>query len=258
MVKKTLGYSIIPIIALFFCLNPAVARNDALGGVHLFQNFFKDTPISEVPYLEGAFQYEDYEHATGLRLEAQGGYSITPKFEIEAGLGIINYDPEHGDDETGLSDLLISGRYDLSGLFSLPPGGTKFAAGGYFTLPTGDEDVGEDKTDFGLFGAIRHPYTGGPVLTATLGIDSIEVIDRHGDDDRETSLQLGAGVMFPLDNFFSFIGELSFKSEIDYSLLSGGIDYKLRKYNRIRGCLGFGLDDGAPDFSLRVSYLGYF
>ena len=52
----------------------------------------------------------------------------------------------------------------------------------------------------------------------------------------------------------SFLQKL-FKTDVDYGMLSGGVDYILNNSHRVRGFLGIGLDDGAADFTLFVSYL---
>jgi hypothetical protein len=51
---------------------------------------------------------------------------------------------------------------------------------------------------------------------------------------------------------------LSIRTEGDYILLSGGVDYPMKSGGRLRGALGLGLDDGAPNFALRGGYyLGF-
>jgi hypothetical protein len=44
----------------------------------------------------------------------------------------------------------------------------------------------------------------------------------------------------------------------DYMNLTVGADYKLKSNIRLRGGLGLGLDDGAPDFMLFTSFLFFF
>jgi hypothetical protein len=46
-----------------------------------------------------------------------------------------------------------------------------------------------------------------------------------------------------------------FKTAVDYAMLSGGVDYLLQNNGRVRGALGIGLDDDAPDVMFLVSYL---
>jgi len=48
--------------------------------------------------------------------------------------------------------------------------------------------------------------------------------------------------------------ELNIRTEGDYILLSGGLDYALQGGGRLRGALGLGVDNGAPNFALRGGY----
>ena len=75
-------------------------------------------------------------------------------------------------------------------------------------------------------------------------------------DKRETSMEIGSGLIYPLDKQMNIVGELVIKSEFDYMMLSGGLDYKTVK-GRIRGAIGLGLDDGpaCPDFQIMAGYL---
>ena len=70
----------------------------------------------------------------------------------------------------------------------------------------------------------------------------------------ETSLNIGAGAIYPINEQLNLVGELFMQSEGDYMMLSGGVDYNLGS-GRIRGALGLGLDDGAPDIKIMGGYL---
>ena len=88
-----------------------------------------------------------------------------------------------------------------------------------------------------------------------MGLDWLETVDALGVDDRELSLLLGAGAIYPINAQINIIGEVNFRSNVDFIFLTGGVDYKFFRGDRLRGVLGIGLDDGAPDFSATVSYL---
>lgn len=38
----------------------ASGQNSTMGDIHLFQSFFRDTPISETGYRGGLFRYDNY------------------------------------------------------------------------------------------------------------------------------------------------------------------------------------------------------
>lgn len=238
--------------ALCFLISGTVFSQDGLDDVHLFQAFLRDAPITSTIYAEGGLDYWDYENGSTLYVGAQGGYPINPQIEVNAGLDFVNISPDKGDGQSGLSDLTIAGRYAIS------PKNAKISAGGFLTLPIGEEKVGASKLNFGGFGALRHPLNNGMVITATMGLDFLETTNYEGDSDRETSLVLGGGAIYPTSDHLNVIGELMLKTKIDYLMLSGGADYKLQAGSRVRGALGIGLDDGAPDLTIMFSFLHFF
>ncbi len=175
----------------------------------------------------------------------RGGYPFTPKFELDAGLDFINTNPDNnGEGESGLSDLFVLGKYKVYEQT------TKITAGGYITLPIGSEKLGQENFNFGAFGALRHPLQTKTALTAALGLDFLEF-----GDDREFSILLAGGLVQQLNNQVNLVGELKIETERDYAMLSGGIDFELNSAGQLRGALGLGLDDGAPDIALLASYL---
>jgi hypothetical protein len=251
--------------ALMFGAGVLFAQNGS-DDVHLFENFFRDATIAGAMYGEGGLVYDSYDGGNVLSLGAQGGYPIMPDLELNAALSFMSYSPDAGDGTSGISDLLVSGRYNVV------PENTRISVGGYVTLPIGSEKLfGQNSLDFGAFGAARHPLDNGMVVTGTLGLDFYEaktitvgdykivngqvVYDTKEETDHETSLALGGGLIYPHSEQLNFVGEAVLHTKGDYFLISGGADYKLQSGGRVRGSLGIGLDSGAPDFSLSLSYL---
>ena len=256
--KKALVIMIVLTLGFVFSAYPVLAENTTLDDVHLFQTFFRDSPIATTHYGEAFLQYDNYSFGTRTFLGLKGGFSIDPKLEIGARAGLINADPDHGDSKFGISDILVSGRYDITDHMTFMPEKTKLSAGGYLTLPTGKKRTWEDKTDFGAFCALRHPMNNGLVLTSVLGLDFLDNVDRDGNYSHETSFLLGGGIISPVNDQLDIVSELNIWTEGDYALLSSGFDYRLETGSRVRGVLGIGLDDGAPDVSLMVSCLQSF
>ena len=227
------------------------AQDAVLSDVHLFQTFLRDAPISKNIYAEGGLSYSDFDNASIFGIALQGGFPINPKIEIGANWGFLNFSPENGDGESGLSDLTVSGRYLIM------PEKTNIAAGAFITLPVGKEEIGQSTTDFGAFGALRHPLNNGMVITGVIGLDFLEI--KTGDDsDRETSLLVGGGLIYPATDQLHILGEFNLQTEGDFAMISGGVDYRLKMGSKIRGMLGLGLDDGAPDFMIMGSFLHFF
>ena len=251
--------------ALMFIAGILFAQNGS-DDVRLFQSFFRDATITSVPYGEGGLVYNGYDGGSVLSLGAQGGYPLMPELELNAALSFMSYSPDGGDGTSGISDLLVSGRYNVV------PDNTKISVGAFVTLPIGSDKLyGQNNLNFGAFGATRHPLDNGMVFTGTLGLDFYEVkkftvgdykivngevvYDTKEETDYETSLVLAGGLIYPHSEQLNFVGEAVLRTEGDYFLISGGADYKLQSGGRVRGALGIGLDDGAPDFSLLASYL---
>ena len=239
-VKMTCMISVL-VLLLFV---PVINAQTNTDEVRLFESFFFDVPISEKPYVQGGLEYASLNDGSILDIGAQGGYALNEKMEIQAGWGFRNLSPEVGDSQSGISDLALYGRYKL-----VNSGPTNFAAGAMITLPIGSEDVGQGTMDFGGFGAVRHSLDNGMTLTGRIALIFYEV-----GDDRETSFNLGAGTIYPINEKLSSVSEFSLHSEGEYMILTSGIDYNMGS-GRVRAGLGIGLDDGAPDIKIMGGYL---
>lgn len=248
-------------VVMLFMLVPAglVLAQDT-ENVHLFQNFFHDATVAKTPYGAAGLGYSSYDAFSEIDGEVVAGYPVNEKVEVGVGLRYMNWSPEDGDGQGGLADPYITGRYLIK------PGPTQIAAGGYATLPIGSEDVGQGHLNFGAYGAVRHQLEK-MTITGTVGLNFYE-IEKLGDfdfetgefkkeTDRENYLSIGAGVIYPVNDALHVIGELNMKTDIDYMLLSGGVDYNMGNVS-YRGALGIGLDDGAPDLQIMASYLLHF
>jgi hypothetical protein len=219
--------------------------------VRLFQSYFFDTPIANTNHVQPALSHSSFDHFSILTIGANGGYVVNPKLEVLGGLDYIStsYDNDNIDGQSGLSDLTLVGRYKLT---EGKP--TQFAAGAKLTLPIGSEDVGAGHFNFGGFAAVRHPLKNGMVVTGNVALLLEETVNNKGEDDRESSLELAGGVIYPMNKKVNIVGELTIKGDKDYMLLSGGVDYAMGN-GRLRGALGIGLDDNAPDFQIMAGYL---
>lgn len=247
---------------------PANAQT-GLNNVHLFQSYFFDAPITTVIYGEGGLEYstsgESNVDVNTLFINAKGGYPINEKIEVGAQLGFMNYSVKAGgssNSESGLSDLSVFGRYHITQNEQL-----NFSAGGMLTLPIGSDKVGQGDLDFGFFGAARYQLQNGVILTGNLGLIFYEYqttgtkqtgpnpwdIEYVEKTERDNYLNIGVGGIYPVNEQLSAIGEFVLKSGMDYMMISAGADYLLGS-GRVRGGLGLGLDDAAPDFQIFLSY----
>ena len=242
------------------------ASQDMQNDVHFFQFFNKDGGIDPNPYVDAGVAYYDYDQASAYSLGIQGGMSLMSKLQLDCEINLVNWDPDYGQQEAGMSDLLVSVRYLV-----LSPGEAEFAqdftsgmqvtAGGYVILPIGSEEIEQGNLGLGVFSAARYPLEMGLVLAANVGFDYIETDNWSStSDDYELSLSLGIGAIYPLNEQLSIVGELHKKTEIDYLLLSGGVDYQLDFGGHIRGAIGRGFTDtvygiGATDFMFTARFM---
>ncbi len=248
------------VLAAALLITLPVQAQKGVNNVHLFQSYFYDAPIANAGYAEGGLMYltskQDNPYGGDIKTSAfmpgiQGGYPINDKTELEASLRYISANTDWGQDdksESGISDLDVYGRYKVYDKKQ-----TSISVGGMLSLPIGSEDVGESTLDFGGFGALRHTLQNGLALAGTLGLFFDETKDEKGDTEHESYLNIGFGGIYPLNPQLNLIGELNLRTEGDYMLLTAGADYLLGS-GRVRGALGLGLDDGAPDFLLMGSY----
>lgn len=225
-------------------LSQSLHGQNYLNEVHLMQNFFRDAAVSSRPYGDAAFQFNDFDGGNNINIGIQGGLPVQSQFEMMAGWAFISFNPSVGEGESGLSDILVAGKYHL------PANSAQFSVGGFITLPIGEENLGQGNTNLGGFGAVRYPLAEATVITGAAGLNLLEF-----GDDRELSLQIGGGIIHQLQEALHLVGELNIESETDFAMLSGGIDYALQTGSRLRGMLGIGLDDGAPDLSLLGTFL---
>ena len=228
-------------IAIFFIPNTSHAQGNQTEA-RLFQNYFLDGSQVGKFYGEAGLNFSDFDFVNLFSIGGRAGFPIGMNFEAGLELNYLSFDPNNGDNVSGLSDLSFIGRYLVS------DGPTDISIGGSITLPVGDEDVGQGDVDLGVFGALRHPASDQLSITGTLGIDFLE----QG-DDYEASLQLGGGIIYRTQPNLYLIGELNFITELDFALLSFGVDYVLDSNAHLRPAVGLGLDDGAPDFALLLS-----
>ncbi|NOZ60735.1 MAG: hypothetical protein GXO74_03555 [Calditrichaeota bacterium] len=266
--KAVLRSTLMLLFILFLFSMPATAQN-GLNNVHLFQSYFFDAPIATTVYGEGGLEYATSSQSSvssnTLFLNAKAGYPVNEKIEAGAQIGFTNYSVKVGSSsssESGLNDLGIYGRYNITQNKQL-----NFSAGGMITLPIGSDKIGEGNLDFGFYGAVRYQLENGLVLAGNLGIIFYEYqtmetkqtgpnpwdVELVKGSDRDNYLNLGIGGIYPINEQLNAVGELVLKSGMNYTMLSAGADYLLGS-GRVRGALGLGLDDAAPDFQIMASY----
>ena len=243
----------------------AQEKSVALDEIHSFQTFLRDAQIAKGMYGEGGLVFDNYQYGSGFKLGVQGGYPVTPQIEVGGAFGFRSFNADQGGSSSGITDITLSGRYNVV------PAPAKISAGGYVTLPVGNDKIGEGHLNFGAFCSARYPLSNGMVVFGTAGLDfqETETVEVTFDPvthqpitekktDYESSFLIGGGAIYPLNEQLNVIGELNIRTKGDYILLTGGGEFNLQPNSKIRGAIGLGLDDGAPDFSIMASFLQYF
>lgn len=243
-------------VLVIFCIGLVFLKSTSLqaqNSVHLMQSFQYDAPVSANIYGEAGLLYVNFADAdvTETIIAARGGIPLNKKMEVVVQLAYVNITPKNFEALSGLADIGLYGRYNF-----YKKGTTTISAGPFFTLPIGDEDVGQDNFNYGGFCALRHSLQNGMVLTGNVGLEFYETWEWTGNKMEEkytNQLLIGAGVIYPLSKATHIIGEFYLKGDMDYSVLSCGLDHKLGP-GRIRAGIGIGLDDGAPDLMIAGGY----
>jgi len=258
--------------------SPVVSTSATLNDVRLFQSFFEDAPVIKSNYVHPAFAYRDYDAMSTINIGAMGGHPINPKLDVEADLyySSVSYDIKGAEGQSGITDLGLHGKYNLKSERDQVA-----SVGAYISLPIGSEDIGQGNLNFGGFGAYRKALNSGMVFTANAGLYFYEVpkaVDTGFDEDdfdfraglakaakveaagdveteHQTRFRLGAGIIYPMSNKkTNLVGEFVLMTKIDYMMLSCGVDHALSNGAKLRGGIGLGLDDGAPDMMLMAGY----
>ena len=222
------------------------AQSNTKDDVRFFEHFFDDAAVVKSMHVEAFGIYADSDTADAFVIGAQGGMPINSQLDVGARWAFISADGDNGGSESGISDIDLWGRYQLKSQSK-----ANITVGGTLTVPIGDEDIGQDRLNFGGFAAARMPLNNGMVVMGSVGLNFVEGFD----DDRELSIHLGGGAIYQLNSQTHVTGEVGIDTEEDYFALTGGIDHKISSAGRIRGALVVGLDDGAPDFALQGGFL---
>ncbi len=231
---------------LLFSSTNSFAQRDTFDDVRLFQSFFRDAPIAPNLYAEGSYTYSNFDFLDRTTIGAQAGYAPTPKIEIGGGAYYVNRMPVEVDQGTrALADVSVYGRYNFI------DEETKFSGGVFGTVPVGSKEIGEGNINFGVFSAVRHPVSEFVILTGTLGVDFLDTAI----EDYEASINMGGGIIYEAGEDFFMISEFSIRSDLDYSAVSTGIDYRLLEFARFRLNLLLGVDQNAPDYGVKGGLL---
>ena len=251
---------IVSVLSLLLLTLPAVAQNPTSGSDRLFLAFAEDaTVIDESQWWEVQVEFADGDIVDATIVRGIVAIRARPNLEIGGRVGFGNTDtPAPFPDGSGATDLDAWAKYYLGSSSS----NTEFAVGGIVTIPTGDDTAGLGFDSFGLgaFGSVRHRLERA-IITGHAGLRL------NGDGmflgspgvDGKTSVHLGGGVIVPLSDQVTAVGELYYEgerfdgAESDVRIL-GGINWRVNQRGMVRFAVALGLEDGAPDAQLLGGY----
>jgi hypothetical protein len=224
-------------------VSPAYSATANLQDVHLFNSWVADAVFTPGVDVEPAFLFSFYDQANLWFGGARTAIWVAPNVEVGGRFGWAGADPDNGPSGSSFGDLDLFARYRMPVDF---PG--TLAAGTELRLPTGSADAGQDNTFVRIFGAFRQEMAGAFTFTANL---AFEYLDFLGDD--ANGIAVGFGSLIPISGSLTTIVEFNLKTAFEYAIVTGGLDYELPPGGHLRGAVGIGLNDEAPDVELQIA-----
>jgi len=237
------------------------ANTPTYGADRLFMNFAEDATIIDGQWWEGQFAWSDGDAPYTIDtmvLRVVAAINLKPNLEVGGRAGFGDTDADGGGpDGSGATDFDLYGKWH----FGASQQGTEFAAGGIVTIPTGDDTAGLGYDAFSVagFGSFRHRFEQF-VLTGNLGVRANgDGAFRGAEFDGDLSAFGGAGIIYPISDQVSFIGEVDFESSRfdggkSMTDVTGGLNWHLSNRGIARVALSIGLADGSPDTTLTGGY----
>jgi hypothetical protein len=182
-----------------------------------------------------------------------------PELELGARLAIIHFDPDFGGSETGVTDIDIWGKYQFYKTHSL-----MLSGGILLTLPTGSDDIihpnASGEVNVEAFAAGRYQADRKTAIVGHFFLrkNSDADIDGGAELDGELQVGFGAGAIYEMTPQLNLIGQLNFATEAyeefdNFIQLTGGAEFKVDSNLSLRGGLGLGLDEGAPEWEIMLA-----
>jgi hypothetical protein len=208
--------------------------------------------------MEGQFRYQDFDGGSSFIFGGYGAVTVAEDFEVGAFVGFESLDPDGDDGESGLLDIDVYGRYNFEPI-QTDAADIYTTSGLLISLPVGSEDLLQETLDVEGFGAARFAFDTF-VLTGALGLRLNGDHERDGgggqrEIEGDLSVFLAGGGLVPISETVTLTGELDIETarfdggESDVRL-TPGIDVIAGETLHLRGGVGIGLSDGAPDLEL--------
>lgn len=256
-------------MALLAACGPVLASMEVSGDHRLLGAFVEDGAIVKKGWLEAAARYSRF---AGGR-DVTGTITAAFRFgrDVEAGLvlGVLDRTRDAGSnlfgaplttpvDGTGFADAQIYAKYRvLRSPFEMAIGATT-------TIPMADEGraLGPGTAQSSAFVGLRKSFSAA-TLVWSLGVAGHDDSRAPGGAEGHETGQFGAGLLVPLSYEWIFLGEINYRGSAygrdgnDLRALAG-LDWRPADNVVLRGGLGAGLSDAAPDLSATLSAAFHF
>jgi opacity protein-like surface antigen len=244
---------------------PLSAAADVTQNDRLLQRPEWDGAVISNNWIEGSLRFQSWD-IDGFEFDAWllGPTFMTslpnlPALELGARMALIHFDPDFGSSETGVTDIDIWGKYQFYKTHSL-----MLSGGLLLTLPTGSDDIihpsASGEVNVEVFAAGRYQADRRTALIGHFFLrkNSDADIDGGGELDGELQAGFGVGAIYEMTRQLNLIGQFNFATEAyedmdNFIQLTGGAEFKVNSNFSLRGGLGLGLDDGAPEFELMIA-----
>lgn len=250
-------------LLVFLSLFTVNAMADLTQNDRLMQRPEWDGAVMQTNWIEGTLRYQEWDTDFG---DAEV-WSIGPTFitslpgnsrvELGGRMDIMRFELESLDEETGLSDIDVWGKYQL-----IRDSQIMVATGLLVTLPTGSDDIihphSSGALNMELFIAARFEISNTLAAISHVSIRKnddmdVQIEDWETEMEGETQLGFGAGVIYQLSPEINLQGEFNYATdpydEFDDDIrLRGGVDLKMTNDLTLRSGLSLGADDGAPEW----------
>jgi len=223
----------------------------------LFLGFAEEASIVQKQWWEGQIEFTDGDPVDATIFRAVVALQPISNVEFGGRVGFGSTDASSPPDGSGATDLDVWGKWSLGAV----GGDTDFSVGGVVTVPTGDDTagLGNDAFNVEAFGSLRHRLPNA-IVAGNVGLRVNGDGQFRGNNLRgKTSGIIGAGVIFPVSDQVSLMGELRIETErfdttdSDFRVL-GGVNWRPFSRGILRGAVTVGLTDGAPDGQLTLGY----
>jgi hypothetical protein len=245
-----------------------------------------DGAVVSRPWLSTELRYQDWDSkGTDFMLAPLFAMPVPRLDQLEIGVRfyLLHWDPDSDayDDGFGMGDIDLWLKYLV-----LQTNNLETSCGLLVTLPLGDESIGNPvasgEFNFELFGGLRYHLNDAWAVLAHIGIRKnadMDVEYKNGGSDKwegETQYQLSGGVICQVSPKLSVNGEFSYASnpystysrqyfgrrayttsknnDEDDIRLTGGAEYAIMKDLSIKGGIGIGLDDFAPEVEIILGF----